>query len=240
MESQSLLKIMVSAGLGSRRKIAQAIQEGRVEVNGNVVTAFNANIDIKEDRISFDGVQVNLETKQKVYLALNKPAGILSTTNDDRGRKTVMDFVPGNLTGMQMYPVGRLDRNSTGLILLTNDGDLAYHLSHPRFEHEKEYVVTLNQAVDESDLAQLRQGIELEDGMTSTARISVINNNRKYSYSVTIHEGKKHIVRRMFARLGYIVLDLERTRISCIELGNLKPGETRLLNEHEIARLTSC
>lgn len=231
---------MVSAGLGSRRKIAQAIREGRVEVNGNVVTAFNANIDIKEDRISFDGVQVNLETKQKVYLALNKPAGILSTTNDDRGRKTVMDFVPGNLTGTQMYPVGRLDRNSTGLILLTNDGDLAYHLSHPRFEHEKEYVVTLNQAVDESDLAQLRQGIELEDGMTSTARISVINNNRKYSYSVTIHEGKKHIVRRMFARLGYIVLDLERTRISCIELGNLKPGETRLLNEHEIARLTSC
>lgn len=228
---------MVAAGLGSRRKMANLIKEGRVSVNGETVTAFNHVVDIDTDRVNIDSAEINLEAEPRIYLALNKPAGVLSTTRDDRGRKTVLDFLPDHLKHIKMYPVGRLDKESTGLILLTNDGEVANHLSHPRYEHEKEYLVRLDRFLENSDLELLRKGIELDDGLAMPA---IVNRNREggdYTCSIVIHEGKKHIVRRMFARLGYVVLDLKRIRISGINLGGLKSGEIRRLAPQEISRI---
>lgn len=237
MEKSSLLKILVAAGHGSRRKIADAIREGRIQVNQETVTAFNHIIDISTDRVSIDGAEVELKAEPKVYLALNKPAGVLSTTSDDRGRKTVLDFVPAYLQDVKMYPAGRLDKDSTGLILLTNDGEAAFHLSHPRYEREKEYLVRLNRLLENDDLEQLSRGIELDDGFTRPAIIRRTGESGDFTWSVVIHEGKNHIVRRMFARLGYVVLELKRVRISSINLANLKEGEVRNLDPQEIDQL---
>lgn len=229
--------MLVAAGLGSRRKMASLIKEGRVSINGEAVTVFNHVVDKNTDRVHIDGIEVGLEAEPKIYLALNKPAGVLSTTSDDRGRKTVLDFVPACLKHLKMYPVGRLDKDSTGLILLTNDGEVAYHLSHPRYEHEKGYQVRLDRFPENSDLELLSKGIELDDGLTRPAIVTRIRKGDDFVCSVVIHEGKKHIVRRMFARLGYVVLELKRTRISGINLGGLESGKTRKLEPQEISRL---
>ncbi|MDD5122619.1 MAG: pseudouridine synthase [Dehalococcoidales bacterium] len=237
MENSNLLRMLVAAGLGSRRKMASLIKEGRVSINGEPVTAFNYIVDIETERVDIDGIEAALGAQPKVYLALNKPAGVLSTTSDDRGRKTVMDFVPDCLRHLKMYPVGRLDKDSTGLILLTNDGEVALHLSHPRYGHEKEYLVRLNRFLESGDLELLSKGIELDDGITRPAIITRIRKGDDFACSVVIHEGKKHIVRRMFARLGYVVLELKRIRISGINLGGLKSGEIRRLAPQEISRI---
>ncbi|MFA5451617.1 MAG: pseudouridine synthase [Dehalococcoidales bacterium] len=237
MTKISLLKALIAAGFGSRRKMASAIKEGRVKVNGDTASAFSHTIDINQDRVQFDGVEVGLQAKPKVYLALNKPAGVLSTTSDDRGRKTVLDFIPPYLRSIKMFPVGRLDKDSTGLVLLTNDGDAAFRLSHPRFEHEKEYLVDLDRILDDPYLAQLRKGVELNDGCTRPAKVVAMQDSNNFTYSVIIHEGKNHIVRRMFARLGYIVVKLKRIRIACVNLGDLSLGQTRLLEQEEVRRL---
>jgi 23S rRNA pseudouridine2605 synthase len=237
MEEISLLKTLVNAGIGSRRKVAGAIREGLVQVNGVTVTAFNHLLDINKDLVIFDGAEVRLKPVDSVYLILNKPDGVLSTTKDERGRATIMDFVPPQYKKLPLYPVGRLDKASTGLVLLTNDGEVCYRVTHPRFEHEKEYLVRLDQVLEVSDIDRLRKGVQLDDGITRPALVSRVENGAPDEYRIVIHEGKKHIVRRMFARLGYMVLELKRTRIAGIELGRLGLGETRLLSQKEIQYL---
>lgn len=233
MEKQSLLKVLTQAGTGSRRKISAAIKEGRVSVNGEVVTGFNHPVGPQKDRISMDGRLVDIKPKQFVYIMLNKPKGALSTLRDERGRRTVIGFLPQKYRHLRLYPVGRLDKDSTGLILLTNDGNLAHRLTHPRFEHEKEYHVLVKGALKASEIHKLETGIKLDDSKTSPAVVKKIKSTG-YNCSITIHEGKKHQVRRMLEALGHPVLELKRVRMGNLKLGDLKEGEVREVRKEKV------
>ncbi len=233
MEKQSLLKVLTQAGTGSRRKISAAIKEGRVSVNGEVVTGFNHPVGPQKDRISMDGRLVDIKPKQFVYIMLNKPKGVLSTLRDERGRRTVIGFLPQKYRHLRLYPVGRLDKDSTGLILLTNDGDLAHRLTHPRFEHEKEYNVLVKGALKASEIHKLETGIKLDDGKTLPAVVKKLK-SAGYNCSITIHEGKKRQLRRMFEALGHSVLELKRVRMGNLKLGDLKEGEVREVRKEKV------
>jgi len=158
MPSLTVLKALVQAGYGARRQAARAIMEGRVLINGEPAQAFSQLVDTDSDHISLDGKPVQIVQDESIYLLLNKPPGVLSTTRDERGRQTVIDLLPPRYHGIGLYPVGRLDLNSRGLVLLTNDGKLAYRLTHPRFEKEKEYAVKLERALSDPDLHRFAQG----------------------------------------------------------------------------------
>ncbi len=224
MEKQPLLKVLTQAGTGSRRRMSAAIKEGRVRVNGEAVTGFNHPVDPQRDEIYLDGRRLDVRPQQFAYLVLNKPKGVLSTVRDERGRRTVLDLLPEKYKKLRLYPVGRLDKDSTGLILLTNDGDLAHRLTHPSFESEKEYIVRVKGVLRASEMRQLEGGIKLEDGMTAPARVKKLGDNE---YSITIHEGKKRQVRRMFEAVGHPVIELKRMRMGNLKLGNLKEGGVR-------------
>jgi 23S rRNA pseudouridine2605 synthase len=168
---------------------------------------------------------------------LNKPAGILSTTSDERGRKTVIDILPAVYRDKGLYPAGRLDLDSTGLLILTNDGDLAYKLTHPRFEHEKEYYVYINGELTAAEKERLGKGIMLDDGMTYPAKVTRIKSSPPYNYSITIHEGRNRQVRRMFSELGHVIYALKRVRIGSLTLRNLEEGKSRELSVDDIKKL---
>lgn len=233
MNSQSLLGVLSEAGIASRRRLADAIKQGKVSVNGEVITDFRHPVDREKDCIALDGQPVGLEAQEPVYLILNKPKGVLSTVSDERGRSTVIDLLPARYHHLRLYPVGRLDRDSAGLLLLTNDGRLTHRLTHPRFEHEKEYLVHIRGKLTRDELKKLALGLELEDGRTSPAVIKEVR-SPPYNYSITIHEGKKRQLRRMFAALGHKVLALKRVRMGELKLGDLKEGEVREVGEGEV------
>ncbi|MCJ7769694.1 MAG: rRNA pseudouridine synthase [Dehalococcoidales bacterium] len=233
METQPLLKALTQAGIGSRRRLSAAIKEGRVSVNGLVVTGFNHPVDMEIDHILLDGKTVDIKQQQFVYLMLNKPKGVLSTVRDERGRRTVIDLLPQKYRPLRLYPVGRLDKDSSGLILLTNDGDIAYRLTHPRFEHEKEYEVLVKGALKADEIRMLKNGIKLEDGKTSPAVVKKLKSN-DYNYSITIHEGKKRQLRRMFEALGHPVIEIKRVRIGNLKLGDLKEGGVKEVRRGEV------
>jgi len=235
MQKQSLMKALTQAGIGSRRKITAAIKEGRVSVNSQVVTGFNYPVDPEKDHITLDGKPVDIKPQQFVYLMLNKPKGVLSTVRDERGRRTVIDLLPQKYRRFRLYPVGRLDKDSSGLILMTNDGDLTQRLTHPRFEHEKEYEILIKGALKADEIRMLKNGIKLEDGKTSPAVVKKLKSN-DYNYSITIHEGKKRQVRRMFEALGHSVIDLKRVRMSNLKLDNLKEGGVREVGRGSFVR----
>ncbi|RJQ39957.1 MAG: rRNA pseudouridine synthase [Dehalococcoidia bacterium] len=215
--------------------MAEAIKQGRVAVNGKVASDFRLTIS-PDDKVTFDGHPVNLKPGKKlVYLMLNKPPGILTTTRDERGRDTVMALLPPKYRNLGLYPAGRLDKDSTGLLILTNDGNLTYKLTHPKFEHEKEYLVRLDKRLVLVDADRLKRGILLEDGRTRPATIKPAA--EPLSYRITVHEGKKRQLRRMFAALGYRVEALQRVRIGRLLLGTLKEGESRELTQAEVASL---
>ncbi len=239
MESETLLKALTTAGIGPRRKLADAIRQQRVAVNGEIIEDFSHPVNREADLITIDGKPVVFAPVKTVCLMLNKPGGVLSTTSDRRGNRTVIDLIPDRYRHRRLYPIGRLDRDSTGLLLLTNDGALTYHLTHPRYEHEKEYLVEIPGSLSPADRYRLEQGIQLEDGGTHPARVSEVKSTPPYNYSITIHEGRKRQVRRMFAALGHRVLSLKRVRIGALTLGNLKEGQVRELSPHEIGRLMS-
>ena len=167
---------------------------------------------------------------------INKPAGILSTTEDERGGRTVLDIIPEKYRKLRLYPVGRLDKDTTGLLLLTNDGELTNRLTHPRYEHEKEYFVQISGTLKTDEKQKLERGILLDDGITALAKVKEVG-IKPFNYSITIHEGKKRQIRRMFARLGYQVLALKRVRIGNLTLGDLKDGAIRELTASEVSRL---
>jgi 23S rRNA pseudouridine2605 synthase len=237
MNTQSLLKVLTAAGIGSRRRVADAIKHERVTVNGQVVTNFSHPVNIETDRILFDGKQIKLKPEKAVILMLNKPAGVISTVSDERGRQTVIDLLPEKYRYLRLYPVGRLDKNSTGLLLLTNDGELAYRLTHPRFEHKKEYLVHIEDSLNLKEKQELERGLKLADGMTHPAKVNGVVPATPFNYNITIHEGRKRQVRRMFDSLGHNVLALKRVRMGNLNLGDLPEGNVRELSAQEVSKL---
>jgi 23S rRNA pseudouridine2605 synthase len=236
LPSQPIIKLLTASGLGSRRKMTDVIKRGGVTVNGRVIESFTEPVDPKTDIITVDGKRISTQAEPNLYLLMNKPRGVVATTSDDRGEKTVLDILPEKYRNIRLYPVGRLDKDSTGLVLLTNDGDLTYLLTHPRFEQEKEYLVRFEGNLAAEDQVKLEQGIELDDGRTAPAVIKKTQ-QLPFNYSVTIHEGRKHQVRRMFAALGYTVLALKRVRLGKLKLGTLAEGSIRPLSPEEVTGL---
>jgi 23S rRNA pseudouridine2605 synthase len=236
MATKPLIKALTEAGLGSRRRMAEAIKQGRVKVNDKIAESFNHPVDPGKDRVFFNGQAIDLKPDKIICLMLNKPEGIVSTVSDEKGRRTVVDILPKKYQSHRLYPVGRLDIDTTGLLLLTNDGDLTYRLTHPKFEYEKEYLVAIKGNLNADEKQQLQRGILLEDGMTHPAKIREIT-LPSFNYSVTIHEGRKRQVRRMFERLRHTVVALKRVRIGKLRLGDLKEGEVRPLSAKEIAAM---
>jgi len=236
MHEKSLIKVLTDAGLGSRRKMADAIRDGRVEVSGVIAESFNHPVDTDIDRVFFDGQRVKIKPEETICLALHKTSGVVSTLKDEKNRPTVLDILPEKFQKLHLYPVGRLDIDTTGLILLTNDGNLTNRLTHPRYEIEKEYYVQIDGSLKPDEIYTLKHGVLLEDGITAPAKVRKIN-SLPYNYSVIIHEGRKRQVRRMFEHLGHPVKSLQRVRIGTVSLGNLAPGAVRLLTPLEIKNL---
>lgn len=239
VSTNTLLKALTEAGLGSRRKMADAIKNGRVNVNGTIAENFRQPVNVNTDHILLDGKPLKLKAEQVIYLMLNKPEGLLCTTSDERGRNTILGILPENYRHLRLYPVGRLDMDSTGLLILTNDGSLTYQLTHPRFEHEKEYLVQIEGRLQPQEKQKLERGVKLEDGITAPALVKEVRNPPSYNYSITIHEGKKRQIRRMFANLGYHVIALKRIRMGSLILGKLEEGKTRQLTVREVKALLS-
>ncbi|MFH1650536.1 MAG: pseudouridine synthase [Chloroflexota bacterium] len=236
MASESIIKLLTGAGVGSRRKVAALIKAGEVTVNGEAVTGFNHPVDAARDEVTVSGKPVALRGEKVVYLLMHKPAGVLSTAEDERGRRTVLDLLPARYRRLRLYPVGRLDLDSTGLLLLTNDGDLTYRLTHPRYEMPREYLVQTVGTLSRQDIERLEAGLNLEDGKTSPARVRPVVAD-PFDYSIVIHEGKKRQVRRMFGALGHPVKALKRVRLGSLQLGALKEGEVRELTAAEVKAL---
>jgi len=238
MADVTVLKALVLAGCGSRRAMAEAIKQGRVTLNGAPVTSFKQVINRSKDMLALDGQPVKMGHEEHVYLMFHKPVGVLSTTRDESGRKTVIDFLPPKHKNLNLHPVGRLDMDSSGLLLLTDDGALTYRLTHPSFEKEKEYVVTLDRELSREDKIRFEHGIELEDGLTWPTTVRESSTERK-TYYVILHEGRKRQLRRMFGSLGYRVSSLKRIRIGTLLLGDLPEGKMRVLSQAEVATLNA-
>ncbi|MBQ7868828.1 MAG: rRNA pseudouridine synthase [Prevotella sp.] len=233
MEPVRLNKFLANAGVCSRREADEFIQAGVVTVNGNVVTELGTKV-LRTDEIKFHDQLVNLE--KKVYVLLNKPKDHVTTSDDPQQRKTVMDLVKNACTE-RIYPVGRLDRNTTGVLLLTNDGDLASKLTHPKFLKKKVYHVYLDKNVTAHDLQQIRDGIMLDDGEIKADAVEYADPVDKKQVGIEIHSGKNRIVRRIFESLGYKVTKLDRVLFAGLTKKNLRRGDWRYLTEEEVDRL---
>jgi len=233
MASERIQKILAAAGYGSRRSCEELIRQQRVHVNGTTVE-LGARADPARDVITVDGRRVRPETRQ-VTVALYKPRGIITTLDDERGRKTVRDLVP---LEAHLVPVGRLDAESEGLVLMTNDGDLVNRLTHPRFEHKKEYQVLVQGHPDAATLARWRRGVMLEGQETLPAQVRLLRMEGEAAWlRVVMREGRKRQIRNVAALLGHPVRQLIRVRLGPIRLGNLKPGEWRYLDKRELEAL---
>ena len=233
-----LQKVLSQAGIASRRVAERMIIDGRVEVDGQLVTELGTRVDPDASVIRVDGARVVLDDSL-VYLALNKPRGMHSTMSDDRGRPCIGDLVEHRVRGnKKLFHVGRLDADTEGLILLTNDGELAHRLMHPSFEVPKTYLATVNGSVPRGLGKKLRAGIELDDGPVAVDDFAVVDAiPGKTLLRVTLHEGRKRIVRRMLAEVGFPVQTLVRTDIGAVALGEQRPGSIRALRRNEIGEL---
>lgn len=228
---ERLQKYMASCGVASRRKCEEIILQGRVSVNSTVVQKLGIKIDPDKDKITLDGKSIKIEDL-KVYIALNKPKGYLSTVRDERGRKTIMDLID---VKERIYPIGRLDYDTSGLILLTNDGDIYNKVIHPREEKNKIYIAFVKEKPDESDIKQFENGIDIDGYITSKAKFEIVKNYKNCSeVKITIHEGKNRQIRKMCSKIGHPVISLKRIQIGQIKLGDLPEGQWRFLSEQEI------
>ncbi len=232
-EPMRLNKFLANAGVCSRRDADKYIEAGVVSVNGVVVTELGTKV-LRTDEIKFHDNPVNIE--KKVYVLLNKPKGYVTTSDDPQNRKTVMDLVH-NACPERIYPVGRLDRNTTGVLLLTNDGELASKLTHPKFLKKKIYHVTTDQNVSAADLRQIAEGITLEDGEIKADEIEYASATDKKQVGIEIHSGKNRIVRRIFESLGYHVVKLDRVYFAGLTKKNVRRGDWRYLTEKEVQML---
>ncbi|HZN16040.1 MAG TPA: pseudouridine synthase [Acidimicrobiales bacterium] len=231
-EAERLQKVLARAGFGSRRTCDDLIAAGRVRVNGDVAV-LGQRVDPDTDRVEVDGVPVSVRDGL-VYYLLNKPRGVVTTAADPQGRPTVIELVP---LEPRVFPVGRLDADTEGLLVLTNDGDLTYRLTHPSFGVEKEYLVEVEGAPAAPALRRLRQGVELDDGMTAPAKVGSVGAT---ALRITIHEGRNRQVRRMCAAVGHPVVRLVRTRVGSLTDRSLKPGEWRPLTQAEVRGLSAA
>ncbi|GAA4122481.1 pseudouridine synthase [Knoellia locipacati] len=232
-----LQKLLASAGVGSRRVCEQLISEGRVEVDGQVVTELGVRINA-DQVVHVDGVRVTLD-ESRVYLAFNKPLNVVTSMNDDLGRIDIGDYFGDRKE--RLFHVGRLDADTEGLLLLTNDGDLAHRLQHPKYGVLKTYLAQIRGPVPRDLGKRLREGIELEDGPVKVDSFRVVDSQPgKAIVEVILHEGRKHIVRRMLAEAGHPVLSLVRTQVGPIRLGDTKPGKFRRLTKGEVGDLYSA
>jgi 23S rRNA pseudouridine2605 synthase len=231
---ERLQRLLARAGYGSRRSCEELIVQGRVTLNGSVAT-LGDRADPLEDEIRVDGLEVNLDPNVKYY-AFHKPAGVVTTMRDPQGRQDISDFVPEE--GPRIFPVGRLDRDTEGLLLLTNDGDLANALTHPRFGVEKEYLAEVEGVPTPKHLGRLRRGVELEDGhaRAKSARVAGRSGDRG-AVRLVMTEGRKREVRRLLAAVGLPVTRLVRVRVGAVRLGGLPPGEHRELTHDEVIAL---
>jgi pseudouridine synthase len=230
-----LQKVLAEAGVGSRRHCEELIGAGRVEVDGETVRRFGARVDPDHQVIRVDGKRIPAKPGL-VYLAFNKPAGVLTAMSDPRGRKTVSDFLGDR--SERLFHIGRLDYETEGLMLLTNDGELAHRLAHPSFEVAKTYLAEVTGPVPKDLGRRLATGVELDDGVAAADRFRVIDRSgNRVLLEITLHEGRKHIVRRMLAATGHPVSRLVRTDVGPIRLGNQRPGTTRDLTTREIGEL---
>jgi len=233
MAEERVQKVLAAAGIASRRACEELILEGRVTVNGQVVE-LGAKCDPLEDVVAVDGERVSTDP-DKVYVLLNKPRGVVTTADDPHGRATVLDLV--NLS-QRLYPVGRLDQDTEGLLLLTNDGELTHQLLHPSFEVERTYVALVPGPVRKKSLAALREGVELDDGLARARRAKVLGEEHgRALVELVMTEGRKREVRRMFGALGLTVERLARVAFAGVELGELRQGKWRFLTQAEIGRL---
>lgn len=235
MAEERLQKVLSRYGVASRRHAEELIRRGRVKVNGEVVDRLGTRVNPARDRIEVDGRLLFSEEK-RVYLAFHKPKGVVTTLFDPQGRTSVRDFLQE--VPERVFPVGRLDYDSEGLLLLTNDGELAHRLTHPRYKVPKTYTVWVAGQVGAAALARLARGVLLEDGWTQPAVVEVSRRGQEQTVlRITITEGKKRQVRRMCAAVGHPVLRLVRTGIGTLRLGRLKPGAYRHLSSREVGRL---
>lgn len=235
---ERLQKFMAEAGVASRRACEELIRQGRVTVNGETAS-LGRSVEPEQDRVELDGKPVQKEQRRTVIL-LYKPRGVVSTSSDPEGRRTVQDYfreIPERL-----YNVGRLDLNSEGLLLMTNDGALANRLTHPKYGVEKTYYAVCDGRLTASEAAKLTNGIELEDGVTAPARVDAVRTTQRgdTSFLITIHEGRNRQIRRMLEAVGHRTLRLKRERFGPLSLGTLAPGEWRKLSDEEIKKLENA
>lgn len=237
---ERLQKFLARAGVASRRHAEELIQAGRVQVNGQPVTQLGTKVQPERDVVQVDGRPVQAPAA-RVYLLLHKPAGVVTTASDPQGRQTVLDLLPPSLRAQRLFPVGRLDLDSEGLLLLTNDGAFALHLMHPRFEQEKEYHALVRGRPTSAALENLRRGMLLpgEARPTAPAQVRFLRAAPDGAswLSVTLHEGRRRQVRRMLAAVGHPVLRLVRVRVGALGLGDLPAGQWRALSAEELEKL---
>jgi len=233
LTEERLQKYMAHAGIASRRKSEEIIKQGKVKVNGHVITQMGFKVS-ESDKVEVDGELI--ESKEnRVYYAINKPTNFITTTDDQFDRDTVLDLID---VKQRVYPVGRLDFDSSGLLLITNDGELTNILIHPSYEVWKKYLVEINSFVSDNHIEKLSNGVVLEDGLTAPAELKVLKRSKRYSkIEVNIREGKNRQIRRMFKHFGYEVTSLHRTEFGPISLNNLESGQYRKLTKNEIRLL---
>lgn len=236
-EGVRLQKVLAQAGVASRRAAEILIAEGRVEVNGKPVTEQGLRVDPERDHIRVDGARIP-SARRHVYLVLNKPKGVVSTMEDPEGRPTLTDYLPRNVP--RLFHVGRLDFETTGLMLMTNDGDLAQRLSHPSYEVSKTYLAEVDGIMDNHALKRIEKGVTLDDGFVKADRVKLVSRQASLERTlvqITLHSGANRIVRRMLDTVGFPVRKLSRIAFGPIRLGTLPLGETRELTREELGKL---
>lgn len=227
-----LQKFMAKCGVASRRKSEEIILEGKVEVNGEIVTELGFKVDQEKDIVKIEGKILELE-EEKIYIMLNKPTGFVTTVSDEFGRDTVIDLISD--IEERVYPVGRLDAETSGLLILTNDGDTAYKVTHPKYEMNKKYIAKVKGWPTEQEIYDFRNGLEIEDYVTSKAKLKVLMTTKVgATLEIIIHEGKNRQVRKMCSKIGHPVIELKRVEVGKLKLGDLKEGTWRHLSNSEI------
>jgi len=228
-----LNKFIASAGYASRRKIDELILEGRVSVNRKMVIELGTKIDAKTDLVKVDGEIIKTKTGF-IYILLNKPAGYITSTSDEMKRPTVMDLIK---IKHRIYPVGRLDYDTEGLLILTNDGDLANKLMHPKYAIDKVYQVKVNRPIDEKSIERLAEGIKIDGKKTAPAKIFIIPHTENKEFKITIHEGRNRQIRKMMEAAGFFIRKLKRIEYADLNIKGIKKGEWRYLTEYEVKHL---
>ncbi len=235
MDKIRIARFLAECGISSRRKCEALVLEGQIKVNGAVIRELYFKVDPESDIVEYEGKQLNIEGK--VIIALNKPPEYLCTVKDNFNRQTVLSLLKDFKNRSRIYPVGRLDYNSRGLLIMTNDGDFAYNILHPKFNIPKTYEVILNLKLKGDDIEKIKKGVFIDNARFDVSNIKLpaeLNNNK---VTITIHEGRKRIIRRVFKSLGYEVLDLKRTRIGNYCIGDIKEGAFKILNQADINKI---